>query len=118
MIRLRWNRTQAILLGGALVVAGAILLFVSYANIRDEAEVAAQMPYLLTGGVGGLMCTIVGAVILRSHNDEAMRGRLADVETTNHELQERVDYLTQLLEAALLPETTVTLPADSRATVS
>ena len=119
MIQLKRDRTRAFLLGGALVLAGAILLFVAYANVRDEAEVAVQVPYLLTGGIGGLMCTLLGAVVLRSHNDGAVRNRLADVESTNHDLQERVDYLTQLLEAALLPETTVTLPgARSSASVS
>jgi hypothetical protein len=33
-----------------------------------------------------------------------VRDRLGAVESTNQDLRERVDYLTQLLEAALLPD--------------
>jgi hypothetical protein len=39
------------LIGGALVIAALIAIAVGYANIRDEADVAIQLPYVLTGGI-------------------------------------------------------------------
>jgi hypothetical protein len=43
-------------------------------------------------------------VVIRSQDDKAVLDRLAEVESTNYQLKERVDYLAQLLEAALLPD--------------
>jgi hypothetical protein len=92
------------LVGGVLCVAALVVLLTGYANIRDEIQVAAQMPYVLTGGVGALILTGLGMVVMRSQDDRAILGRLGELEATNDELRERVDYLTQLLEAALLPD--------------
>jgi len=59
---------------------------------------------VLTGGIGALILTGLGMVVLRSQDDKAVLDRLGVLETTNDELRERVDYLTQLLETALLPD--------------
>jgi hypothetical protein len=96
------------LVAGALVVAALVVLTIGYANIRDEIQVAAQMPYVLTGGIGALILTGLGMVVLRSQDDKAVLDRLGVVEATNDELRERVDYLTQLLETALLPDDVTT----------
>lgn len=110
----RLGRGQArLLIGAGLLAAGAVLLLVSWGSIRDETEVAIQMPYVLTGGIGALMLTVLAAVVLRSQSDGPARERLAEVEATNHDLKERVDYLTQLLEAALLPDQAITVPEAS-----
>jgi len=91
-------------IGGALIVAALVVLIVGYIAIRDEIYVAVQMPYILLGGVGALMLTGLALVVIRSQDDRAILDRLAEVETTNSQLKERVDYLAQLLEAALLPD--------------
>lgn len=92
------------LVGGVMCVVALVVLLIGYANIRDEIQVAAQMPYVLTGGVGALLLAGLGMVVIRSQDDKAVLDRLGELETTNDELRERVDYLTQLLEAALLPD--------------
>ena len=86
------------------LVAGVVLLISAWSNIRDETSVAIQMPDILSGGVGALMLTVAAAVLFRSATDGLVRDRLGAVESTNQDLRERVDYLTQLLEAALLPD--------------
>lgn len=103
MERLLRDHTRQ-LVGGVLVVAALVVLLVGYGNIRDETQVAIQMPYVLTGGIGALLLTGLGMVVMRSQDDKAILDRLGEVEATNDELRERVDYLTQLLEAALLPD--------------
>jgi hypothetical protein len=92
------------LIGGGLVVAAVVVLVVGYIAIRDEIYVAIQMPYILIGGVGALLLAGLGMVVIRSQDDKAVLDRLAEVESTNYQLKERVDYLAQLLEAALLPD--------------
>ena len=92
------------LVAGVLLAVAVVVLVIGYSNIRDEIQVAAQMPYVLTGGVGALILTGLGMVALRSQDDKAVLDRLAVVESTAAELRERVGYLTQLLEAALLPD--------------
>jgi hypothetical protein len=94
------------LVAGALVLGALVVLVIGYANIRDEIQVAAQMPYVLTGGIGALILTGLGMVALRSQDDKTFLDRISVLEATNDELRERVDYLTQLFEAALLPDTT------------
>ena len=89
---------------GVLLAVAVVVLVIGYSHIRDEAQVAAQLPYVLTGGVGALILTGLGMVMLRSQDDKAVLDRLALVESAAGELRERVDYLTQLLEAALLPD--------------
>ncbi|HVS40675.1 MAG TPA: hypothetical protein VMU20_00270 [Candidatus Dormibacteraeota bacterium] len=91
-------------IGGALIIAAAIALLAGYISIRDEIYVAVQMPYVLVGGVGALLLAGLGMVVIRSQDDKAVLDRLAEVESTNHQLRDRVDYLAQLLEAALLPD--------------
>ncbi|MDQ3943883.1 MAG: hypothetical protein M3357_01765 [Actinomycetota bacterium] len=103
MERLLRDHTRQ-LVGGVLCVAALVVLLIGYANIRDEIQVAVQMPYVLTGGVGALLLTGLGMIVIRSQDDKAILDRLGELESTNDELRERVDYLTQLLEAALLPD--------------
>jgi hypothetical protein len=86
------------------VVAAVVVLVIGYIAIRDEIYVAIQMPYILIGGVGALLLAGLGMVVIRSQDDKAVLDRLAEVESTNYQLKERVDYLAQLLEAALLPD--------------
>ena len=65
------------LVAGALVVAALVVLTIGYANIRDEIQVAAQMPYVLTGGIGALILTGLGMVVLRSQDDKTVLDRWA-----------------------------------------
>ena len=89
------------LVGVVLVVVAFGALITGYANIRNETQAAVQMPYLLTGGVAALILTGLGTVIVRSQDDQTILQRLAEMEKTNDELRDRIDDLTQLLEAAL-----------------
>jgi hypothetical protein len=40
--------------GGALLVAGVVVVLIGYIGIRDESAVELQLPYLASGGIGGL----------------------------------------------------------------
>ena len=65
----------------------------------------------VTGGIGALILTGLGMVVLRSQDDQRVLDRMTVLEATNDDLRERVDYLTQLLETALLPDDVTTTTA-------
>lgn len=99
--------------GVALLVVAVVVLGVGYASVADEIFVAVQLPYVLAGGVGALLCAGLGLVLLRSQEDSETRTRLKELEIAHDEMSERfealgerVEYVTQLLEAALLEEAT------------
>jgi hypothetical protein len=48
------------LAGGALLVAGVVVVLIGYIGIRDESSVELQLPYLASGGIGGLALIGVG----------------------------------------------------------
>jgi hypothetical protein len=49
---------------GALTGLGIIAVLVGYLGVRDEADVALQIPYLFSGGLGGLALVGLGALCL------------------------------------------------------
>jgi hypothetical protein len=105
----RLLRERGRLIGGvALLVAALITLGIAYASISDEVVVAIQLPYILGGGVGALLCAGVGLVLLRSQDDADNRDRLIALEAAHEAMSDRfealgvqVEYVTQLLEAVL-----------------
>lgn len=113
MERLKRDRARQ-LVAGVLVAAALVMLVIGYADIRDEIHTAAQMPYVLTGGIGALILTGLAMVVLRSPDDKNVLDRISVLEATKDELRERVDYLTQLLETALLPDDVTTAKAQPR----
>ena len=58
-LRVQWDRALAV----TLLVAGALALIVGWTGISDEVFAARQLPYLLSGGIGGLFLLGVGATL-------------------------------------------------------
>jgi hypothetical protein len=106
--------------GITLLVAAVVVLGVGYASISDEVFVSIQLPYVLGGGVGALLCAGVGLVLVRSQDDIDNRRRLVDLEATHEVMAERfqslglqVEYVTQLLEAVLRDDATMPVPPEN-----
>lgn len=51
-------------LAGVLVLLGLVAVLIGYLGVRDEADVALQLPYLASGGLGGLALLGLGALVL------------------------------------------------------
>lgn len=77
-IRRRWRYA----LGWALVVLGAIFLVLGWFGVSGEPDVARQMSYLASGGLGGLTAAIVGVGLLISEDLRSDRRRLGRIEAT------------------------------------
>ena len=94
--------------GVVLLVAAVVVLGIGYASISQEIFVSIQLPYVLGGGVGALLCAGVGLVLIRSQEDVDHRARLMALQTAHDAMADRfealgvqVEYVTQLLEAVL-----------------
>jgi hypothetical protein len=88
----RWvRRATRPVWGWSLVGLGLIFVLVGYLGISREALVAKQLPYLISGGIGGIALVGFGAMLVGTE----------DLKRT----QERIDHLEGLVEdlhAALL----------------
>jgi hypothetical protein len=56
--RAQWDRTTA----GALFALGALALVLGWVGVSKEALTALQIPYILSGGLGGIFLLGLGAV--------------------------------------------------------
>jgi hypothetical protein len=70
--------------GWALVALGFILVIIGYLGISREALVAKQLPYLISGGIGGIALVGFGAMLVGTE----------DLKRT----QERIDHLESLVD--------------------
>jgi hypothetical protein len=58
-LRVQWDRALAV----TLVAAGVVALVLGWTGISDELFAARQLPYLLSGGIGGLFLLGSGATL-------------------------------------------------------
>ena len=58
-LQLQWDRTAA----WVLVAAGAIALIVGWVGVSSTAYSAEQLPYIISGGIGGIFLLGVGATL-------------------------------------------------------
>lgn len=77
-----------------LIVAGAVCLFLGWWGVSGHNDTAKQLPYLVSGGLTGVVLIVVGAMFLATPDVSRQASRLRDVQT-------KVDDL-----YALLVETT------------
>lgn len=68
-----------LLLAGLCFLAGAITLIVTWYKISGLALVAEQLPYLASGGLGGLALVIAGAGCLSAGRSARIEARLVDL---------------------------------------
>jgi hypothetical protein len=77
---------------GVLTAAGVLVVLIGYLGVRDKANVELQIPYLLSGGVGGLTLVGLGALALIQQQMRSQARRFAEL----------TDQLDEWKDAALL----------------
>lgn len=87
------DRTNQLLrlVAGALVAAGLVAVLIGFLGVRDEANIELQVPYLMSGGLGGLALIGLGALALLQYQMRRQEQRMARI----------VDELDEWKEAAL-----------------
>ena len=78
-------------LGWILIAVGAILMLAGYMGVSREALPAKQIPYLVSGGIGGIFFAVLGAYFLGTQQMRNDSGRL-----------DRLEQMVEDLHGALL----------------
>jgi hypothetical protein len=68
LLKLFWDRAAAV----AFAAAGAIMLFAGWFALSDQTDPGDQIPYVMSGGIGGLFLLSIGITLWISadHRDE------------------------------------------------
>jgi len=82
-------RDPRLVLALVAAVAGAVALFVGYLGISGTLDPGKQLPYLISGGIGGLFLLGVAAALLFSADLAALRNDIADLRRLVEDLAER-----------------------------
>ena len=96
-LREQWDRVSAVV----AVMAGGLMLLLGWAGVQDKIYPGQQMPYVVSGGLGGLFILGVGAVLWLSADMRDEWRKLDDVDAT-----------LRRIEAAQAGGTTIDLPPD------
>ncbi|TMK87946.1 MAG: hypothetical protein E6G57_08925 [Actinobacteria bacterium] len=76
-------------LAAALTVAGLVAVLVGYLGVRDESHIELQLPYLLSGGLGGLVLMGLGALVLIQYQMRIQARRFAEMTDSLDEWKEQ-----------------------------
>lgn len=76
-----------LLLGWILILVAAVMLVIGWIGVSGEPLVAAQMAYLMSGGIGGMLAGIIGVGLLVSNDIRRDRERLGRVEAAMLEVR-------------------------------
>ncbi len=74
--------------GWILVAAGALLMLLGYFGVSREALPGKQIPYLVSGGIGGVFLAVLGAYFLGTQALREDSGRLDRLEQMVEELHQ------------------------------
>jgi hypothetical protein len=74
--------------GWILVAAGALLMLLGYFGVSREALPGKQIPYLVSGGIGGVFLAVLGAYFLGTQALRDDSGRLDRLEQMVEELHQ------------------------------
>ena len=68
LLRLFWDRAAAV----ACVTIGAVMLFAGWFALSEQTDPGDQIPYVMSGGIGGLFLLSIGVTLWISadHRDE------------------------------------------------
>lgn len=83
-------------LGIGYCLAGLVLIFLGWNGAASYDRVPAQMPYLVSGGIGGLALVVIGAALIVVQSNRADRVAL----------QLRLDELTDAISHLAEPDVT------------
>src|SRR5258706_9109584 len=72
--------------GIALAALGVVFIIAGYLGVAHEALVAKQIPYLVSGGIGGMVLVAVGAFLLGTDDVRKQLARVEQLETMVEDL--------------------------------
>jgi hypothetical protein len=102
-------------LAAGLTIAGLIAVLVGYLGVRDESHIELQLPYLISGGLGGLVLMGLGALVLIQYQMRVQARRFAEMTDTLDEWKEQaIAELRGFLEGAQIDVEVLTPTTNGR----
>jgi hypothetical protein len=74
---------------GVLTLLGLVAVLVGYLGVRDQSNIELQIPYLVSGGLGGLALVGLGAMALIQYQMRLQARRFADLTDSLDEWKEQ-----------------------------
>jgi hypothetical protein len=93
-------RNPKVVLAIALALTGAVAEFIGYWGVSGTLDPGKQLPYLVSGGIGGLFLLGAAAALLFSSDVGGVRQEVTDVHDLVESLAAEVRELRAELEAA------------------
>jgi hypothetical protein len=88
-------------LAAALTIAGLVAVLVGYLGVRDQSHIELQLPYVISGGLGGLALMGLGALVLIQYQMRLQARRFAEMTDSLDEWKEQaIAELRSFLEGA------------------
>jgi hypothetical protein len=88
-------------LAAGLTIAGLIAVLVGYLGVRDQSHIELQLPYVISGGLGGLALMGLGALVLIQYQMRLQARRFAEMTDSLDEWKEQaIAELRSFLEGA------------------
>lgn len=101
-------RDPRLVLGWVLCITGAIAVFVGYWGVSDTLDPGKQLPYIISGGIGGVFLLGVGAALIFQSDMAEARREVRELRTVVEQLQ---------TDISLLVERSAPVPAAAHETV-
>jgi hypothetical protein len=107
------------LAAGALTAVGVVVVLVGYLGVRDHDDIVLQLPYVVSGGLGGLGLIGLGALALLQYQSRVHTAVVASLTGELEEWKERAlseikGELRRFLDTAEI-EVEVTAPRPAQA---
>jgi hypothetical protein len=67
------------LIGISLIALGLVLLLVTWLQIKDIENVAAQIPYIASGGLAGVAAAVIGGIALFARPNAGLAARVEEL---------------------------------------
>ncbi|MBV8305012.1 MAG: hypothetical protein JOZ04_12435 [Acidimicrobiia bacterium] len=102
-------------LAAALTVAGLVAVLVGYLGVRNQSHIELQLPYLISGGLGGLVLMALGALVLIQYQMRIQARRFAEMTDSLDEWKEQaIAELRSFLEGAEIDVEVLTPASNGR----
>jgi len=102
-------------LAAALTVAGLVAVLVGYLGVRNQSHIELQLPYLISGGLGGLVLMALGALVLIQYQMRIQARRFAEMTDSLDEWKEQaIAELRTCLEGAEIDVEVLTPASNGR----
>lgn len=87
------DRRTRVVAGFTLIGAGIVVAVLGYLGVSAETEVAFQLPYFASAGIGALLLLGIGATLLTNAQLESDTERLEQIEDAIRQLAAEVERL-------------------------